>query len=102
MRVFKKNEECLLICLLFIYYRISELNSIRDDINSSSVGNMLFDNTLTTTKNAFSLQSLQNQNTSDVNRLSNELMTKNSQIVKLTNRIDETARKVSIGNGWCL
>lgn len=55
---------------------------------------MLFDNTMPTTKNAFSLQSLQNQNNSDVNRLSTELMTKNSQIVKLTNRIDETARKV--------
>lgn len=55
---------------------------------------MLFDNTLPTTKNAFSLQSLQNQNNSDVNRLSTELMTKNSQILKLTNRIDETARKV--------
>ncbi|XP_014099244.1 RING finger protein unkempt [Bactrocera oleae] len=76
--------------------RISELNSIRDDINSSSVGNMLFDNTMPTTKNAFSLQSLQNQNNSDVNRLSTELMTKNSQIVKLTNRIDETARKLNL------
>lgn len=76
-------------------FRISELNSIRDDINSSSFGNSLFDNTLQSNKNAFSLQSLQNQTNSDVGRLTTELMTKNAQMVKLSSRIDETSRKVS-------
>ncbi|EDV95043.1 GH23839 [Drosophila grimshawi] len=56
--------------------RISELNTIRDDINSSSVGSNMFENTLNTAKNAFSLQSLQSQNNSDLSRMTNECTTK--------------------------
>ncbi|XP_033237047.1 RING finger protein unkempt isoform X6 [Drosophila pseudoobscura] len=73
--------------------RISELNTIRDDINSSSVGNSLFENTLNTAKNAFSLQSLQSQNNSS---MTNDLLTKNAQIHKLSNRYDDVVCKLKI------
>ncbi|EDW24035.1 GL23594 [Drosophila persimilis] len=73
--------------------RISELNTIRDDINSSSVGNSLFENTLNTAKNAFSLQSLQSQNNSSI---TNDLLTKNAQIHKLSNRYDDVVCKLKI------
>ncbi|KAH8351029.1 hypothetical protein KR084_007564 [Drosophila pseudotakahashii] len=76
--------------------RISELNTIRDDINSSSVGNSLFENTLNTAKNAFSLQSLQSQNNSDLGRITNELLTKNAQIHKLNGRYEDMACKLKI------
>nr|NP_001262860.1 unkempt, isoform F [Drosophila melanogaster]AGB96240.1 unkempt, isoform F [Drosophila melanogaster] len=76
--------------------RISELNTIRDDINSSSVGNSLFENTLNTAKNAFSLQSLQSQNNSDLGRITNELLTKNAQIHKLNGRFEDMACKLKI------
>ncbi|KAL7731237.1 hypothetical protein ACLKA6_014424 [Drosophila palustris] len=76
--------------------RISELNTIRDDINSSSVGNSLFENTLNTAKNAFSLQSLQSQNNSDLGRMTNELLTKNAQIQKLSARLEELMCKLKI------
>ncbi|EDW85006.1 uncharacterized protein Dwil_GK12832, isoform A [Drosophila willistoni] len=76
--------------------RISELNTIRDDINSSSVGNSLFENTLNTAKNAFSLQSLQSQNNSDLGRMTNELLTKNAQIQKLSGRFEELVCKLKI------
>lgn len=76
--------------------RISELNTIRDDINSSSVGNSLFENTLNTAKNAFSLQSLQSQNNSDLLRMSNELLTKNTQIQKLSGRLEELISKLKV------
>ncbi|XP_034487531.1 RING finger protein unkempt isoform X2 [Drosophila innubila] len=76
--------------------RISELNTIRDDINSSSVGNSLFENTLNTAKNAFSLQSLQSQNNSDLGRMTNELLTKNAQIQKLSVRLEELMCKLKI------
>ncbi|XP_023171075.2 RING finger protein unkempt isoform X1 [Drosophila hydei] len=76
--------------------RISELNTIRDDINSSSVGNNLFENTLNTAKNAFSLQSLQSQNNTDLGRMTNELLTKNAQIQKLSGRLDELMCKLKI------
>ncbi|XP_039491966.1 RING finger protein unkempt isoform X1 [Drosophila santomea] len=76
--------------------RISELNTIRDDINSSSVGNSLFENTLNTGKNAFSLQSLQSQNNSDLGRITNELLTKNAQIHKLNGRYEDMACKLKI------
>ncbi|XP_020817342.1 RING finger protein unkempt isoform X2 [Drosophila serrata] len=76
--------------------RISELNTIRDDINSSSVGNSLFENTLNTAKNAFSLQSLQSQNNSDIGRITNELLTKNAQIHKLNGRYEDMACKLKI------
>lgn len=76
--------------------RISELNTIRDDINSSSVGNSLFENTLNTAKNAFSLQSLQSQNNSDLGRMTNELLTKNAQIQKLSGRLEELICKLKI------
>ncbi|SPP80613.1 blast:RING finger protein unkempt [Drosophila guanche] len=73
--------------------RISEMNTIRDDINSSSVGNSLFENTLNTAKNAFSLQSLQSQNNSSI---TNDLITKNAQIHKLSNRYDDVVCKLKI------
>ncbi|BFF92584.1 RING finger protein unkempt [Drosophila madeirensis] len=73
--------------------RISEMNTIRDDINSSSVGNSLFENTLNTAKNAFSLQSLQSQNNSSI---TNDLLTKNAQIHKLSNRYDDVVCKLKI------
>ncbi|XP_017143159.1 RING finger protein unkempt isoform X4 [Drosophila miranda] len=73
--------------------RISELNTIRDDINSSSVGNSLFENTLNTAKNAFSLQSLQSQNNSSI---TNDLLTKTAQIHKLSNRYDDVVCKLKI------
>ncbi|XP_022214080.1 RING finger protein unkempt isoform X4 [Drosophila obscura] len=73
--------------------RISELNTIRDDINSSSVGNSLFENTLNTAKNAFSLQSLQSQNNSG---FTNDLLTKTAQIHKLSNRYDDVVCKLKI------
>ncbi|XP_052839267.1 RING finger protein unkempt isoform X3 [Drosophila gunungcola] len=76
--------------------RISEMNTIRDDINSSSVGNSLFENTLNTAKNAFSLQSLQSQNNSDLGRITNELLTKNAQIHKLNGRYEDMACKLKI------
>ncbi|EDV42515.2 uncharacterized protein Dana_GF18028 [Drosophila ananassae] len=76
--------------------RISELNTIRDDINSSSVGNSLFENTLNTAKNAFSLQSLQSQNNSDLGRITSELLTKNAQIHKLNGRYEDLACKLKI------
>ncbi|EDX14026.1 GD18402 [Drosophila simulans] len=76
--------------------RISELNTIRDDINSSSVGNSLFENTLNTAKNAFSLQSLQSQNNSDLGRITNELLTKNAQIHKLNGRFEDMSCKLKI------
>ncbi|XP_017003046.1 RING finger protein unkempt isoform X2 [Drosophila takahashii] len=76
--------------------RISELNTIRDDINSSSVGNSLFENTLNTAKNAFSLQSLQSQNNSDLGRITNELLTKNAQLHKLNGRYEDMACKLKI------
>ncbi|TDG49593.1 hypothetical protein AWZ03_004084 [Drosophila navojoa] len=76
--------------------RISELNTIRDDINSSSVGNNLFENTLNTAKNAFSLQSLQSQNNTDLGRMTNELLTKNAQIQKLSGRLEELMCKLQI------
>ncbi|XP_017103480.2 RING finger protein unkempt isoform X1 [Drosophila bipectinata] len=76
--------------------RISELNTIRDDINSSSVGNSLFENTLNTAKNAFSLQSLQSQNNSDLGRITNEILTKNAQIHKLNGRYEDLACKLKI------
>ncbi|EDW68259.2 RING finger protein unkempt isoform X2 [Drosophila virilis] len=76
--------------------RISELNTIRDDINSSSVGNNLFENTLNTAKNAFSLQSLQSQNNTDLGRMTNELLTKNAQIQKLSVRLEELMCKIKI------
>ncbi|XP_037950971.1 RING finger protein unkempt isoform X1 [Teleopsis dalmanni] len=76
--------------------RISELSSIRDELTSSSVGNSLFENSLNATKNAFSLQSLQNQNNSDVGRFSAEIMSKNAQIIKLSNRIDDITRKINL------
>ncbi|XP_016931574.3 RING finger protein unkempt isoform X2 [Drosophila suzukii] len=76
--------------------RISELNTIRDDINSSSVGNNLFENTLNSGKNAFSLQSLQSQNHSDLGRITNELLTKNAQIHKLNGRYEDMACKLKI------
>ncbi|XP_043652828.1 RING finger protein unkempt isoform X1 [Drosophila teissieri] len=76
--------------------RISELNTIRDDINSSSVGNSLFENTINTAKNAFSLQSLQSQNNSDLGRITNELLTKNAQIHKLNGRYEDMACKLKI------
>ncbi|XP_017131531.1 RING finger protein unkempt isoform X2 [Drosophila elegans] len=76
--------------------RISEMNTIRDDINSSSVGNSLFENTLNTAKNAFSLQSLQSHNNSDLGRITNELLTKNAQIHKLTGRYEDMACKLKI------
>ncbi|XP_016975268.1 RING finger protein unkempt isoform X2 [Drosophila rhopaloa] len=76
--------------------RISELNTIRDDINSSSVGNSLFENTLNTAKNAFSLQSLQSQNNSDLGRITNELLTKNAQIHKLNGRYEDMVCKLKI------
>lgn len=69
--------------------RISELNALADDLNSSSAGN-----NLTSNKNAFSLQSLHTQNSSDVGRLTIELMTKNAQILKLSGRIEDITRKV--------
>jgi len=72
------------------------LNTIRDDINSSSVGNSLFENTLNTAKNAFSLQSLQSQNNSDLGRMTNELLTKNAQIQKLSVRLEELMCKLKI------
>lgn len=76
--------------------RISELNTIRDDINSSSVGNSLFENTLNTAKNAFSLQSLQSQNNSDLGRITSELLTKNAQIHKLNGRYEDLVCKLKI------
>ncbi|EDW43297.1 GM23588 [Drosophila sechellia] len=76
--------------------RISELNTIRDDINSSSVGNSLFENTINTAKNAFSLQSLQSQNNSDLGRITNELLTKNAQIHKLNGRFEDMSCKLKI------
>ncbi|XP_016960839.1 RING finger protein unkempt isoform X2 [Drosophila biarmipes] len=76
--------------------RISELNTIRDDINSSSVGNSLFENTLNSGKNAFSLQSLQSQNHSDLSRITNELLTKNAQLHKLNGRYEDMACKLKI------
>ncbi|XP_033163045.1 RING finger protein unkempt isoform X2 [Drosophila mauritiana] len=76
--------------------RISELNTIRDDINSSSVGNSLFENTLNTAKNAFSLQSLQSQNNTDLGRITNELLTKNAQIHKLNGRFEDMSCKLKI------
>uniref|UniRef100_A0A1B0BBD3 RING finger protein unkempt n=1 Tax=Glossina palpalis gambiensis TaxID=67801 RepID=A0A1B0BBD3_9MUSC len=71
--------------------RISELNALADDLNSSSAGN-----NLTTNKNAFSLQSLHTQNSSDVGRLTIELMTKNAQILKLSGRIEDITRKLNL------
>ncbi|XP_034114936.1 RING finger protein unkempt isoform X1 [Drosophila nasuta] len=76
--------------------RISELNTIRDDINSSSVGNSLFENTLNTAKNAFSLQSLQSQNNSDLGRMNNDLLTKTAQVQKLSARLEELMCKLKI------
>ncbi|XP_017082722.1 RING finger protein unkempt isoform X2 [Drosophila eugracilis] len=76
--------------------RISELNTIRDDINSSSVGNSLFENTLNTAKNAFSLQSLQSQNNTDLGRITNELLTKNAQIHKMNIRYEDIVCKLKI------
>ncbi|XP_030369894.1 RING finger protein unkempt isoform X2 [Scaptodrosophila lebanonensis] len=73
--------------------RISEMNTIRDDINSSSVGNNIFENNLNTAKNAYSLQSLQSQSNNDLGRLTNELLTKNAQIQKLSSRCDELVCK---------
>lgn len=72
------------------------MNTIRDDINSSSVGNSLFENTLNTAKNAFSLQSLQSQNNSDLLRMTNELLTKNAQIQKLSGRLEELISKLKV------
>ncbi|XP_017845063.1 RING finger protein unkempt isoform X2 [Drosophila busckii] len=76
--------------------RISELNTIRDDINSSSLGNNLYENTLNTAKNAFSLQSLQSQNNSDLGRITNELHTKNAQLQKLSVRLEDLMCKLKM------
>ncbi|XP_055848882.1 RING finger protein unkempt isoform X7 [Episyrphus balteatus] len=80
--------------------RITELNSIRDDLTSSSVGNSLFDNNLQNNKPAaYSLQSIQTSN-SDVVRLNNDLTNKTAQIIKLQTTLklemDECNRKLSL------
>ena len=53
-------------------------------------------NSLTTNKNAFSLQSLHTQNNGDVNRMTLELMATKNQLVKLTGRLEEITRKVNV------
>ncbi|XP_065372509.1 RING finger protein unkempt isoform X2 [Calliphora vicina] len=68
--------------------RLSELNNLTDDLNSGSVGN-----SLTTNKNAFSLQSLHTQNNGDVNRMTLELMTTKAQLLKLSRSMEDITRK---------
>ncbi|XP_055903793.1 RING finger protein unkempt isoform X5 [Eupeodes corollae] len=80
--------------------RITELNSIRADLTSSSVGNSLFDNNLQNNKPAaYSLQSIQTSNP-DVVRLNNDLTNKTAQIIKLQTTLklemDECNRKLSL------
>ncbi|XP_013106935.1 RING finger protein unkempt isoform X2 [Stomoxys calcitrans] len=70
--------------------RLSDLNAMPDDLNSGSLGN-----SLTTNKNAFSLQSLHTQNNGDVGRMTLELMTTKSQLLKLSTRLEEISRKLS-------
>ncbi|XP_075167267.1 RING finger protein unk isoform X4 [Haematobia irritans] len=71
--------------------RLSELNAMPDDLNSGSLGN-----SLTTNKNAFSLQSLHTQNNGDVNRMTLELMTTKSQLIKLSSRMEDISRKLTV------
>lgn len=59
-----------------------------DDLNSSSLGN-----SLTTNKNAFSLQSLHNNG--EVGRVTFELMAIKSQALKLSSRVEDLQHKVS-------
>ncbi|XP_037811879.1 RING finger protein unkempt isoform X2 [Lucilia sericata] len=68
--------------------RLSELNNLTDDLNSGSVGN-----SLTTNKNAFSLQSLHTQNNGDVSRMTMEMMTIKAQLLKLTRSMEDITRK---------
>ncbi|XP_073817380.1 RING finger protein unk isoform X3 [Musca autumnalis] len=68
--------------------RLSELNAMPDDLNSGSLGN-----SLTTNKNAFSLQSLHTQNNGEVGRMTLELMTTKNQVMKLSNRVEDLQRK---------
>ncbi|KAM7360032.1 RING finger protein unk isoform 2-T2 [Cochliomyia hominivorax] len=68
--------------------RLSEFNNLTDDLNSGSVGN-----SLTTNKNAFSLQSLHTQNNGDVNRMTLELMATKAQLLKLTRSMEDITRK---------
>lgn len=58
-------------------------------MNSGSVGN-----SLSTNKNAFSLQSLHTQNNGDVNRMTLELMTTKAQLVKMTRSVEDINKKV--------
>ncbi|XP_019891566.2 RING finger protein unkempt isoform X5 [Musca domestica] len=66
--------------------RLSELNTMPDDLNSSSLGN-----SLTTNKNAFSLQSLHNNG--EVGRVTFELMAIKSQALKLSSRVEDLQHK---------
>ncbi|XP_073817381.1 RING finger protein unk isoform X4 [Musca autumnalis] len=71
--------------------RLSELNAMPDDLNSGSLGN-----SLTTNKNAFSLQSLHTQNNGEVGRMTLELMTTKNQVMKLSNRVEDLQRKLAV------
>uniref|UniRef100_A0A1I8MFY0 RING finger protein unkempt n=1 Tax=Musca domestica TaxID=7370 RepID=A0A1I8MFY0_MUSDO len=69
--------------------RLSELNTMPDDLNSSSLGN-----SLTTNKNAFSLQSLHNNG--EVGRVTFELMAIKSQALKLSSRVEDLQHKLAV------
>lgn len=72
---------------------------MRDELNSNSVGNSLFDNSLQSNKQAFSISSCVNSNISEIGRLREELANKNAQIMQVTKawkmEVDECNRKVS-------
>ncbi|XP_061387674.1 RING finger protein unkempt [Musca vetustissima] len=72
-------------------FRLSELSTMPDDLNSGSLGN-----SLTTNKNAFSLQSLPTQNNGDVGRMTLELMATKTQALKLSNRVEELQHKLNV------
>lgn len=75
-----------------------ELNSMRDDLANNSVGSSLFENSLQSNKQAFSIP-LANSNHNEVTRLREELASKNNLIVQATKawkiELDECNRKVS-------
>ncbi|CAD7091414.1 unnamed protein product [Hermetia illucens] len=79
--------------------RMPELNSMRDDLANNSVGSSLFENSLQSNKQAFSIP-LANSNHNEVTRLREELASKNNLIVQATKawkiELDECNRKLAI------
>lgn len=107
-----QSNLCTQICTQ-CYSRLSEINPIRDELSSGSIGNSLFENSLHNKQYSMSPSLLNNSSLSDIQRLREDFVNQTTkhhpnawedQILQATkacevwkSEADESNRKVSIG-----